>query len=360
MRSEYPKMRKRVSSGNYSFYQLIKDIPKVEIHLHLEGLVSVDTIWKLIKENNLQLEGVDSKESLKKRFAVKSLNEFIDLFINIIQACFIKEQDINLLIEDAQKYLVRNQIVHAEIFVAVSKFIKSGFSYSHIADILDSGAKKIYKETGISVKFIIDVSRTFGAANAAKNLELVIANPRENIIGIGLGGSESRGPAEDYEETFKLAAKNKLKVVAHAGEDVGPESIWNTLNLLKAQRIGHGISAIQDEKLMDYLKEKHIPMEICPTSNLFTRKFVSEIENHPVREFFNKGLNVTLNSDDPTLFNSELTEEYILLYDNKIFTDEELFEIMKNTIFSSFLPEKEKQRIWKDAQKVIKKYKKNK
>ena len=350
-------MGKIVSSGNYSFSKLIKEIPKAEIHLHLEGLISVDSIWKLIKDNNLKIDGIDSKVNLKKRFAVKSLDEFIDLFINVIQASFVKEQDIVCLIDDAQKYLVRNGIVHAEIFFAVSKFLQSGFSFAHMADILNFGAEKIQQESGITVDFFIDVSRTFGPENAEKNLDLLLENPRKHIIGIGLGGAEASGPAKDYEAVFKKAAKNKLKIVAHAGEDVGPESIWDAINLLKSQRIGHGISAIEDEKLMDLLKKEQIPLEICPTSNLFTRKYVSKIEDHPIREFYDRGLNVTLNSDDPTLFGSELTEEYMMLKDSGIFNDDELFDIIKKTLFASYLPDKKKKEHWKNAEKLIKKYK---
>ena len=345
-----------MNSGNNSFQQLIKRIPKAEIHLHLEGLISVDTIWKLIQENKLEFQGSDSKESLKKRFDVNSLDEFIDLYINVIQASFLKEQDIIHLIHDAQDYLVRNNIVYAEIFFAPSKFLQSGFLYPHMADILEAGSKKIFEESGVTIKFIVDVSRTFGPENAEQNLDLVINNPRSSIIGIGLGGAESSGPAKDYEKVFKKAAKNKLKVVAHAGEDVGPESIWDALNFLGSERIGHGISAIQDEKLMDYLKEKQIPLEVCPTSNLFTKKFVSKIEDHPIKEFYNRGLNVTLNSDDPTLFSSELNEEYDFLYEKKIFTDKELFEIMKNTLFASYADEGLKKSIWQDAEKMINEY----
>ena len=349
-------MGKIVDSGNYSFNQLIREIPKAEIHLHLEGLISVETIWKLIQENKLEFEGSDSEANLKKRFVTNSLDEFIDLFINVIQASFIKEHDISYLIEDAHKYLVRNGIVHAEIFFAPSKFLQSGFSFSNMADILHAGAKRIYEESGITIYYLIDVSRTFGLKNAENNLDLVLANPRESIIGIGLGGAESSGPAADYQPVFERAAKHNLKVVAHAGEDVGPESIRDALNLLKAERIGHGISAVQDQKLMDHLRETQTPLEICPTSNLFTKKYVSRIEDHPIREFYNQGLNVTLNSDDPTFFGSELTDEYMLLFENRIFSDDELLDILKKTVSASFLPDNRKKKILTEAEKLIKKY----
>ncbi|MDC7226132.1 MAG: adenosine deaminase [Spirochaetales bacterium] len=345
-----------MSSGNYSFKELIREIPKAEIHLHLEGLISVDTIWNLVQENHLEFDGSDSKENLKKRFNVNSLDEFISLFLNVIQSSFRKEQDIVHLITDAQNYLVRNNIVYAEIFFAPSKFVQSGFSFPHMADILEAGSKKIFEESNITVKFLVDVSRTFGPENAEQNLDLVINNPRKSIIGIGLGGAESKGPAADYKAVFERAIKNNLKVVAHAGEDIGPESIWAALKDLNVDRIGHGISAIQDEELMTYLKDNQIPLEICPTSNLFTKKYVQKIEEHPIKEFYNRGLYVTLNSDDPTLFSSDLCEEYELLYENKIFTEDEIIDIMKKTVYAIYADEKVKKAIWKKAEKVIKKY----
>ncbi len=345
-----------MNSGNNSFIQLIKEIPKAEIHLHLEGLVSADSIWNLIQDNNLDLEGIKKREDLIEKFKVKSLDEFIALFINVIQSSFVKNQDVAYLINDAKEYLTRNNIKYAEIFFAVTKFIQTGFSFPFMMDILEAGSRKLYEESGITVKWLIDVSRTFGPENAENNLNLVLENRKPSVIGIGLGGAESSGPAEDYSEVFKKAEAEGLKVVAHAGEDIGPESITAALDYLNAARIGHGISAIQDEALMNRLVKEQIPLEICPTSNLFTRKFVEKIKDHPIKAFFDKGIYVTLNSDDPTLFNSELTNEYIMLYKEGIFAEKEILKIMKNNIFSIFAEESVKKHLWSEAEKVISKY----
>ena len=166
---------------------------------------------------------------------------------------------------------------------------------------------------------------------------MTLKHKTDSIIGIGLGGSESQGPAEEFAGVFKKAVAAGLQVVAHAGEDVDSRSIWNTLKLLKATRIGHGISAAADTRLMRYLAEKQIPLEICPTSNIFTQKYVQRMEDHPIRDFFDKGINVTLNTDDPTLFGIDLVEEYYNLYQDLDFTLEELFQVMKNTVFASFM-----------------------
>ena len=329
------------------FKNLLLKIPKTEIHLHLEGLASVKTIWKLMKKNNLQYKNINSKKDLEKKFEITSLEGFLDLFINIIQNSFLNVNDIEYLIDDAETYLIKNNIIYAELFFAPSKFIQMGLDFKKIIGILTRGAEKIKKKHNRDIKFLIDVSRSFGVENAMKNLDLVLANPSPVIIGIGLGGSEAKGPAKDYAKVFEKALSKGLHVVAHAGEDVGPQSIWDTITHLKAERIGHGISAILDEKLMTYLAEKKIPLEICPTSNLFTRRYAKTLKDHPVKIFFSRNMDVTVNTDDPTLFSVNLIEEYMNLLTQNIFTEKEIIEIIKNGVFATFLPKSRKNEIWK-------------
>jgi len=213
------------------------------------------------------------------------------------------------------------------------------------------------KEDGIDIKFLIDVSRSFGPENAINNLNLILKHKKPSIIGIGLGGAESKGPAAEYKEVFELARNAGLKVVAHAGEDVGSESIWSSIYDLQVSRIGHGISAIQDTKLMDYLKETQIPLEICPMSNIFTKKYVSSYKDHPIRQFYDHGMYVTVNTDDPTIFGMELIDEYFNLLDNDIFTLEEIFDLIKNNLYATFQTTPEKDAMWIKMEKVIKQYK---
>lgn len=339
-----------------NYRKILGEIPKTEIHLHIEGMASVNTIWSLKEKHNLSLPGINSKEDIYNRFKVKDLDEFIDLFLNVIQNCFREEHDLDFLINDTRDYLERNNIFYAEVFFAPSKFVMNGFSFSDMMTHLDSGAKMIKKKDNRELKFFIDVSRSFGPENAMKNLLLTLENPRPSILGIGLGGAESKGPAEDYKEVFKIARENGLKVLAHAGEVVGPQSIWSALNDLKVPRIGHGISAKEDPKLEDFLRKEQIPLEICPMSNIFTRKYVTSYENHPIRHFFDKGLYVTVNSDDPTIFGTELNDEYYNLLTHKIFSMEEIFGLIKNNLYATFMDKKSKDKHWKKIEKIIKKY----
>jgi len=334
---------------------ILSHIPKTEIHLHLEGLASVETIWSLMNKHSLSVEGIQTKDDLIHRFAVKSLDEFISLFINVIQNCFQEESDLDLLMTDAQAYLKRNNIAYAEIFFAPSKFLLNGFSFKEIVQKLDAGAKAISTHDKREIRFIIDVSRSYGPENAMINLDHTLGAKKPSILGIGLGGSEIQGPAEEYTAVSEKAIANGLHVVAHAGEDVGPASIWNTLKYLKPERIGHGISAIQDKKLMDYLEEKQIPLEVCPTSNIFTGRYVSSYADHPIREFYDHGMMVTVNTDDPTIFGVELNREYANLIEHGIFTHEETRTLLKNGLYATFMPKSQKDALWKSMEDAIKK-----
>ncbi|MBN2650932.1 MAG: adenosine deaminase [Spirochaetales bacterium] len=336
--------------------EILQAIPKTEIHLHLEGLASVETIWELKKKHNITFKNIETKEQLTEAFKVTNLKDFIDLFINVIQYSFQEIEDLRLLMNDAKNYLKRNNIFYAEIFFAITKFIKMGFNYNEIATLLDEESKKIEKKEKIRIRFLIDVSRGFGPENAMSNLDLVIKHPKNTIIGIGLGGDEEKGPAEDYKEVFEKAHKNKLHAVAHAGENVGPYSIWNSINALKSERIGHGISCYQDNELLETLKERQIPLEICPTSNFFTQAYATKYENHPIRKIFDAGVNVTVNTDDPTIFNIEILQEYLNLIEHDIFSLDEIISLIKNNLFATFLPQEEKESIWKNIQILIKEF----
>ncbi|MGA2973909.1 MAG: adenosine deaminase [Spirochaetia bacterium] len=326
--------------------ELIQAIPKTEIHVHLEAMATADTIWQLIVRHKLAIPGISSKPDLERKFKVRSLDEFVDLFINVIQSCFQSPEDLDLVLRDARDYLKRNNILYAEIFIAPSKLIMNGLSFQIIIAKLDHAMDWMKQQDGIDVRFIIDVSRSYGVENARKNLELTLAHRGRSVIGIGLGGSEASGPAKDYKDIFARAVDNGLRVVAHAGEDIGPESIWDAINILKVSRIGHGISAIQDKKLMDYLAEKRIPLEICPTSNLFTGRYVTKLADHPIRPFFDRGLKVTVNTDDPSIFGVELVDEYANLTDGGFFKMEEIVTLISNGVFSTFLPAREKAQLW--------------
>ncbi|MBQ9207095.1 MAG: adenosine deaminase [Treponema sp.] len=340
-----------------AFYSFFKTIPKAELHLHLEAVISKGTIRRFYLRRHPELTSEQADAEIQTNlFSYSDLDGFIKSFIEI-QNLYDSPADFDYVFADLRDYLVRNGIVYAEVFVAPSAFIKKGFAFSELVEIFHRNIEKIKKETGITVRLLVDVSRTFGAENAEQNLQLVLENRSSDIIGIGLGGSEIKGPANLFGDVFKKARDNGLATVAHAGEDVGPESVWDTIDILHASRIGHGISSVQDERLMQTLAERKIPLEICITSNVFTKRYVKQISSHPVHTFFDKGIIITLNSDDPLFFGSELLNEYWNAYSELKFSLEELKQIVQNSFTASFMTESEKKKFLSDVDSAWKKRK---
>lgn len=320
------------------FYKFLKSVPKAEVHLHIEAVPTIETLKSLYKKRyNEEL----TDKAIEDLFAYEDLNGFIQAFLKV-QDMFSDESDFNYVFDDLCKYLLENNIVYTEAFFAPSAFIKKGFKYSEMIKVFSKKIAEIKEKYGITIKLLMDVSRTFGCENAMNNYKMFKENPCDDIIGIGLGGAEVKGPCRDFVPVFEQAHKDGYHAVAHAGEDVGPESVWDAINLLHSERIGHGISAIQDDKLVEELKNTQIPVEVCPTSNVFTKKYVKSISEHPIRPFFDKGVFVTVNTDDPVFFKTTLIEEYWKLYSECRFTMDEIQHLINNGFNALFISKKEK------------------
>src|SRR5262249_25838201 len=196
------------------------------------------------------------------------------------------------------------------------------------------------KDFGVSLLWIFDAVRNFGAEKAEAVVDLAIQFRDRNVIAFGIGGDEKQGPPELFKNAFARAADHGLHLTAHAGENAGPESVWGALNL-KAERIGHALTAARDPELIEELAQRQIPIEICVTSNVRTG-CCEGVEWHPVRRYFDEGLMLTLNSDDPAMFRTSLVDEYQLARNSFEFTDEHLRELARNSFEASFLPAEKK------------------
>ena len=294
----------------------ITAIPKTEIHLHIEATVSSDSYHRLMDKYEIPHD--ETTNRLTDFSKIESLTSMIESFF-FVQSFFREPEDFLLVVSDVVDYAKRNNIYYMEVFASPSMILNRGLiSFDAMFETLVSGFDAAAKNSGVDVRLIVDVSRSFGPGNAMKNLDLLRTfmkrHPTDRILGVGLGGQEVGNPCADYKEVFAKARKSGLHVVAHAGEEVGPESMWEAINDLKAERIGHGTSASQDQKLLDYLKESQLPLEVCPTSNVITKKYVSKYSEHPMRAYFDSGINVTVNTDDPILFSIELNQEYLNVY----------------------------------------------
>lgn len=299
------------------FLDLIRKIPKAEIHLHLEDFV---------------VEQVEKFSSLPEflgevRLAQNSRKELVDF---------------DRVFRRLSRYMVRNGIVYAEVFFSVPRYLSNGFEYGAMVARFNSLIKQYKEKDDVTIKLIADVSRSYGAISADNVLDLVIKHRSREIIGIGLGGDEKIGPAYYFKDVFKRAREAGFRVVAHAGESDDHRSVRDAVEILGAERIGHGISAAYSKSTMQLLKDKNIPLEIQMTSNIITGHFAKSYEEHPVRVLWDNGVFVTINSDDPNLFSTSLLNEYWEMFKKLDYRIDSLYYIIINGFRASFLSENQK------------------
>jgi adenosine deaminase len=314
-------------------------IPKVELHLHLEGAIPYDALWQLV-----QKYGGDSSlpdpEALKHRFEYKNFPHFIETWIWKNQ--FLREyEDFTFIAEHVARDLAFQNIQYAEAFYSPSDFSRYGLKPQELTEAIRKGLSRVSE---IEIFLIVDFVRDFGPEKAAITLKEINDVKDLGVIGIGIGGSEHAFPPELFEGIYEEARGLGFHTTAHAGEAAGAESIWGAIRNLRVERIGHGTQAYEDEGLLDFLAEHQIPLEMCPLSNICTG-VVKRIEEHPVRLYFDKGIMVTINTDDPKMFGNSLAQEYEALVETLRFSRREIQSIMVNAVQASWLPEKKKQRM---------------
>jgi aminodeoxyfutalosine deaminase len=315
---------------------LILSLPKAELHLHLEGSIEPSTLLEL-----RQRHGMDgpSLAEVGQLYNYKDFASFLTAFKDVSGHVRAPE-DYELITYRLMERLKAQNVLHAEVIVSVGVCLWCKQDFPAIFEGLERGRQRGEKDFGISLLWIFDAIRQFGAEKAQSVADLAIQFRDRNVAAFGIGGDERAGPPEWFAGVYSRAAENGLHLTAHAGESAGPDSIWGALNL-KAERIGHGLTAGQDPELIEELAERQIPIEICVTSNLRTG-CCSEIAQHPVRRYFDQGLMLTLNSDDPAMFRTSLVAEYALVQEAFSFTDEHLRELARNSFEASFLPPEKK------------------
>ena len=311
----------------------IRSLPKAELHLHLEGAISPETLAEL----SLRRGGSLTLESARRLYDYSDFSGFLLAFKAITEQLETAD-DYELATIRMLEALHRQGVIHAEVYVSVGVvYYWRRTEFEPLFAGMERGRLEAERRWGITCLWIFDAVRHFGPEEAARVFRKAAEMRREHpsIVGIGIGGDERRTGAEPFRELYAEAKAAGLRLTAHAGETVGPGGIWGALNI-GAERIGHGLSAIDDPELMAVLAERQVPIEVCITSNVRTASCPSTPE-HPVRSYFDAGLMVTLNSDDPALFASDLEDEYRLAVREFDFTREHLRELAANSIEASFL-----------------------
>ena len=314
----------------------ILSLPKAELHLHLEGSIEPSTLLELRQRHRMDGASLTEVEQL---YNYADFKGFLASFKDVTGHLRAPE-DYELITYRLMELLKAQNVRHAEVIVSVGVCLWREQDFAAIFEGLERGRQRGEKDFGVSLLWIFDTVRQFGAEKAQSVLDLAIRFRDRNVVAFGIGGDELAGPPEWFAGVYSRAAEHGLHLTAHAGESAGPDSIWGALNL-KAERIGHGLTAGQDAELIEELAQRQVPIEICVTSNLRTG-VCTELAKHPVRSYFDQGLMLTLNSDDPAMFRTSLNQEYQLVQETFGFTDEHLRELARNSFEASFLPAEKK------------------
>ncbi len=320
----------------------IRRLPKAELHLHLEGTILPTTLMELSARHNARPLTLAEAEGI---YRFTDFTGFLEAF-KAVTSLLIDHDDYELAAWRMMEQLAAQGVVHAEVYISVGVIYlwrnHDPDCFEPIFEGLERARERALSELGLSVYWIFDAVRHFTVEEAErvfrKAAELKEAHPA--VVGIGLGGDERRTGSEPFRALFAEARAAGLRLTNHAGETTGPEAIREALSI-GSERIGHAVSAGKDFYLMEEMKERGIPLELNPSSNVRTGVCPS-FAAHPLRRYFDAGLLVTLNSDDPAFFGSDVANEYLLAHTEQGFTRRELRQIAKNSIRASFLPDPEK------------------
>jgi aminodeoxyfutalosine deaminase len=294
---------------------MLHAMKKAELHVHLEGSIGAAAL--------MEIDPSLTREEIAANTAFTTFEGFLQAYIWVGRR-LLKPEHYAIAARHLFEYFEEQGIAYAEVTLSAGMVLWKEQSLEAVYDA-------IWRETQrarVKVLWIPDAVRHFGAEPGMQVAQFAASRRNDGVVAFGLGGDEARGPAEWFKDVFAFARDNGLRLVCHAGETTGPESVWSAL-AIGAERIGHGIAAARDRSLMQHLREHNIPLEICITSNLRTGS-VASLRDHPVRALYDAGVPITLNTDDPTLFESTLEGEYELAAREFGFTESELEGIVEN------------------------------
>jgi len=295
----------------------LREMPKAELHLHLEGSVEPETLH--------ELDPATSVDDYRSLYRYSDFDAFLKAF-GAVGKRLRTPEDYALITRRLLDRLASQNVRYAEIIVAAGVVLWKQQDFASIFDAIHATAQN----SPVKVRWILDAVRQFGVEPARRVAEWAAERQDRGVVAFGIGGSEERGPADWFGDVFAFAKSAGLHLTAHAGESIGPESVWAALKL-GVERIGHGIRSIEDPALVAHLRERQIPLEICITSNLVTG-VVRRLEDHPVRRLFDAGVPITLNTDDPAMFGCTLVGEYELAARSFGFSEPELQAIAENSL----------------------------
>ncbi|MEV0942833.1 adenosine deaminase [Micromonospora wenchangensis] len=286
----------------------IAELPKVELHVHHVGSASPRIVAELAARHEGRSPVPADPDALADYFAFRDFAHFIEVYLSVVD--LIRDpDDVWLLTHEVARELARQQVRYAELTVTPYSHVRRGIPAPAFCEAIEDARRRAEADFGIALRWCFDIPGEAGLPAAEETLRISLDERPDGLVAFGLGGPEIGVPRPQFKPYFDRARAAGLRSVPHAGETTGPQTVWDALHELGAERIGHGISAAQDPELLAYLAERRIPLEVCPTSNVRTRA-VARIEEHPLRRLVDAGVRVTINSDDPPMFGTTLNDEY--------------------------------------------------
>jgi len=323
-------------------YNWLKELPKIELHLHIEGTLEPELLFKLAKRNSVQLP-FNSIDEVKKAYQFSNLQDFLDIYYQGAEVLLLKQDFYDL----TWAYLLmckEQNVIHVEPFFDPQTHTSRGVPFETVVNGISEALADAKEKLGITSRLIMCFLRHLSEESAIETLKSS-KQFSDVIYGVGLDSAEMGNPPEKFVNVFNQAKDMGYKLVAHAGEE-GPASyIWSSLDVLNVQRIDHGIRAIDDPDLMLRLIETQMPLTICPLSNVKLRVF-DNMASHTILDMLDLGVCVTVNSDDPSYFGGYMTENFLALYDSLALTKDQATRLIKNSIDASFAEESRKKELY--------------
>jgi aminodeoxyfutalosine deaminase len=316
----------------------LRDLPKAELHVHLEGTITPSAYARIARRN-----GVEAPENVASIFSFTDFQSFLVAFISVVRALREPED----LAEIATEYLrsvASHGVLHVEFFFSpatIRQFTPKA-DLPGMVQAIHAAARAEEKKTGISTLISFDLVRNLGEEAALADIDLAQRCAQWGVAGVGLGGDERNFPARDFFKPFDRAKRLGLRRTVHAGEAAGPESVRDAIEILDAERIGHGVAAVHDHALLDAIVARGIAIDSCPTSNRLTGAVAPDAA-HPIHEFLKRGVKVTLGSDDPSYFGAGLLDEYDRAMDEGL-SREQIVTVARNSLMTAFARDDRKQK----------------
>jgi len=320
--------------------EFIRRMPKAELHVHLEGAVQPETLLELSQRNSVPLPA-STVEELRVWYTFSDFAHFVEVYWQLSE-CLRTAGDIEFVTREFLRGQAAQNILYSEVtYTAYTHYAQKRIAFPDQLAALNRARAWGEEALGVRMGLIIDIPREISADEGRTCAQWAISGMGAGVVALGLGGDEAEHPPEKFAEAFAMAEEAGLPSVPHAGETAGPRSIWGALETLNAVRIGHGVRCLEDPPLVRELRRRQIPLEVCPTSNL--RLGVAlDLQSHPLPQLIAEGLYVTIGSDDPAIFNTTLTDEYLKIAAAFGYDECDVVHLVMNAVRASLLDDKDK------------------